>query len=44
MGAIAILAAPLYAILAPFMLVSNAFGSAYGTLAEIFGLWANFFG
>lgn len=43
MGAIFILAAPLYAILAPFMLIGNVFGSAFGTFSEIFSLWANFF-
>lgn len=44
MGAIIILAAPLYAVFAPFMLIGNTFGSAFRTFSEIFSLWANYFG
>ncbi len=43
MGAIAILAAPLYVILTPLVLGESFFGNAFNTISEIFSLWTNFF-
>lgn len=43
MGILLFLAAPFYALLAPFTLVSGIFGAGFETVYDIVSMWVNFF-